>query len=215
MNLLITDRRRNLQSGNPGARAGRREVRPCQDRRSGRRAVVDERGDYSQPAAFVSSYSASGLRGLPGHGTPSDCVALGTTSGNGRRRPLRDQSRPNVGNGIWHSVPCCRATERAARMPRHRLQHTCPRRRAAVRHAGAVRGAALELLLPDASLCLVNVNLPQQPSGVAWTRSVRQYTAGSCRARTRWAASISGSPSSREPADEGTIGGRWSTTWCR
>jgi len=35
---------------------------------------------------------------------------------------------------------------------------------------------ALELLLPDASLRLVNVNLPQQPTGVAWTRvSVRQY----------------------------------------
>ena len=35
---------------------------------------------------------------------------------------------------------------------------------------------ALELLLAETSLRLVNVNVPQDPRGVAWTRvSVRQY----------------------------------------
>jgi 5'-nucleotidase len=34
----------------------------------------------------------------------------------------------------------------------------------------------LELLLPDASLQLVNVNLPPRPTGLCWTRlSIRHY----------------------------------------
>jgi len=112
------------------------------------------------------------------NGTPSDCVALGTHLWERVDVVLSGINLgPNVGNGIWHSGTVsaarqsvllgCRgiafSTPVTDEEPRFEMLEPFVER-------------ALELLLADTSLRLVNVNLPQRPTGVAWTRvSVRQY----------------------------------------
>jgi 5'-nucleotidase len=111
------------------------------------------------------------------NGTPSDCVALGTHLW-GRVDVVLSGINlgPNVGNGIWHSGTVAAARQSALlgcrgiafstpvtdEVPKFETLEPFVER-------------ALELLLPE-SLRLVNVNLPPNPRGVAWTSmSVRQY----------------------------------------
>lgn len=114
------------------------------------------------------------------NGTPADCVALGIDSWGGADMVLSGINLGyNLGNSVWHSGTLA-AAKQAALL--------------------AVRGAALstrtggsepdfprlepfvikviELLIGDDSLQLVNVNLPSEPTGLAWTRQAVQHYDG-------------------------------------
>ena len=127
------------------------------------------------------SYRRTPLRDFEAYrvnGTPSDCVALGTHLWERVDVVLSGINLgPNVGNGIWHSGTVS-AARQSVLLGCRGIAFSTPviddEPRFDTLEPFVER--ALELLLPDASLRLVNVNLPQQPSGVAWTRvSVRQY----------------------------------------
>ncbi len=111
------------------------------------------------------------------NGTPADCVALGAHQWGGVDVVLSGiNSGFNLGNGIWHSGTVAAAKQAtllgvqgialsapASAEPDFEPFKTWVRR-------------ALEILLPDRALSLVNVNIPRQPRGMVWTRvSVRKY----------------------------------------
>lgn len=112
------------------------------------------------------------------NGTPADCVALGTHLWEKVDVVLSGINLgPNLGNGIWHSGTVA-AAKQAALLGLRGIAFSTP-----VTDDEPAFDAlkpwvrqALEQILPRASLCLVNVNLPPRPEGLCWTRqSVRTY----------------------------------------
>src|SRR5262249_56206108 len=111
------------------------------------------------------------------NGTPSDCVAIGVYHWKQVDVVLSGLNIGyNLGNSIWHSGTVA-AAKQAALIGVRGVALSAP--------AGAepdfepfkpwIRRALLTLL-PDASLSLVNVNIPRQPRGIGWSRvSVRRY----------------------------------------
>ncbi|HUF12598.1 MAG TPA: 5'/3'-nucleotidase SurE [Longimicrobiales bacterium] len=118
------------------------------------------------------------LEGLRVNGTPADCVTLGCHMHEGIDVVLSGVNLgPNIGNAMWHSGTLAAAKQGALLGLRGIAVSTL--------HAGDepdferlrphIRDT-LALLLPLSHLSLLNVNLPDEPSGVAWTRqSVRHY----------------------------------------
>lgn len=112
------------------------------------------------------------------NGTPADCVALGIDSWGGADVVLSGINLgPNLGNATWHSGTLA-AAKQATLLGVRGIALSTP--------TGGVEPdfaalepfviQVLELLLPDESLRLVNVNFPQHPKGISWTRqSVRHY----------------------------------------
>jgi 5'-nucleotidase len=112
------------------------------------------------------------------NGTPADCVALGIDSWGGADIVLSGINLgPNLGNSIWHSGTLA-AAKQAALLGTRGVALSTP--------TGGTEPdftllepyviQVLELLLPDESLRLVNVNFPQHPRGICWARqSVRHY----------------------------------------
>jgi 5'/3'-nucleotidase len=112
------------------------------------------------------------------NGTPADCVALGANGWEQVDLVLSGINLgPNLGNAMWHSGTLA-AAKQAALLGLRGIAFSTPtggsepdfdRLRPWVRRV-------LELLIPETSLCLVNVNLPPEPTGLCWTRqSVRHY----------------------------------------
>jgi 5'-nucleotidase len=111
------------------------------------------------------------------NGTPADCVAIGVYHWEHVDVVLSGLNIGfNLGNSIWHSGTVA-AAKQAALIGVRGIAMSAP--------AGAepdfepfkpwIRRTLLTLL-PDASLPLVNVNLPRQPRGLVWSRvSVRRY----------------------------------------
>jgi 5'-nucleotidase len=132
---------------------------------------------HSRPLT-VRRTPIAGFEAYRVNGTPADCVALGT---NGWERVDLVLSGinlgPNLGNAMWHSGTLA-AAKQAALLGLRGIAFSTPtggsepdfaRLRPWVRRV-------LELLIPETSLCLVNVNLPAEPTGLCWTRqSVRHY----------------------------------------
>ncbi|HJU66504.1 MAG TPA: 5'/3'-nucleotidase SurE [Gemmatimonadaceae bacterium] len=112
------------------------------------------------------------------NGTPADCVALGIDSWGGADVVLSGINLgTNLGNAIWHSGTLA-AAKQAALLGTRGIALSTPTGKSEPDFAQLEPFVAqvLELLLPDESLRLVNVNLPQQPTGLYWTRqSVRHY----------------------------------------
>jgi 5'-nucleotidase len=149
------------------------------------RIVAPDVEQSSMSAAITStrplSYKRTAIEGFEAYrvnGTPADCVALGTH--------LWDRSDvvlsginlgPNLGNGLWHSGTLA-AARQSVLLGCRGVAFSTP-----VTDDQPDFGplepfvaGALELILPDPSLRLVNVNLPPEPKGMQWTRqSVRQY----------------------------------------
>lgn len=112
------------------------------------------------------------------NGTPADCVALGTTNWEKVDLVLSGINLGlNIGNGMWHSGTLA-AAKQAALFGLRGIAFSAP----AVddepdyEHIMPYLEKVLDLLLGLPQLQLINVNFPQQPQGIQWTRqSVRHY----------------------------------------
>ncbi len=112
------------------------------------------------------------------NGTPADCVALGAHNWHSVDLVLSGINLGlNLGNSCWHSGTLA-AAKQAALLGLRGLAFSAPASRGE-RDLVTLEpyvAEVLELLLEEPDLCLVNVNLPEEPSGLWWTRqSVRQY----------------------------------------
>jgi 5'-nucleotidase len=112
------------------------------------------------------------------NGTPADCVALGLDIWERVDVVLSGINLgPNLGNSMWHSGTLA-AAKQAALLGCRGIALSTPTGGGEPDFARLAPYVArvLELLLPDASLALVNVNFPVEPTGLRWTRqSVRHY----------------------------------------
>lgn len=112
------------------------------------------------------------------NGTPADCVALGTHHWEKVDVVLSGVNLgTNLGNAIWHSGTLA-AAKQAVLFGARGIAFSTPSTDAEP-DFDTLRpwvDRVLRLLLPDPRLTLVNVNLPQEPKGLRWTRqSVRHY----------------------------------------
>jgi 5'-nucleotidase len=112
------------------------------------------------------------------NGTPADCVAIGIDSWGGADVVLSGINLGyNLGNSIWHSGTCA-AAKQAALLGCRGIAlsaSTGGTEPDFVRLEPFVK-RVLELLLPDESQRLVNVNFPQEPTGLCWAQqAVRHY----------------------------------------
>src|SRR6058998_2779566 len=113
------------------------------------------------------------------NGTPADCVALGMHRWGHVDLVLSGINLGlNLGNSCWHSGTLAAAKQAALLGSRGIAFSTNvsdnhePDFSALEPHVAKV----LDLLMPNRTLCLVNVNLPEKPKGIRWTRqSVRHY----------------------------------------
>ncbi len=112
------------------------------------------------------------------NGTPADCVALGVELWKEVDVVLSGINLgPNLGNSMWHSGTLS-AAKQAALLGLQGIALSTPVRGSEPDFARLEPFVArvLELLLPERSLCLVNVNFPPEPAGLMWARqSVRHY----------------------------------------
>jgi 5'-nucleotidase len=113
------------------------------------------------------------------NGTPADCVALGTHHWQRIDLVLSGINLGlNLGNSCWHSGTLAAAKQAALLGLRGIAISTAvsdkeePNFFALEPYVAKV----LDLLLEEKTMPLVNVNLPQKPRGIRWTRqSVRHY----------------------------------------
>ena len=127
------------------------------------------------------SYRRTNLPGLEAFrvdGTPADCVAVGFSVWGGIDVVLSGINLGlNLGNSMWHSGTLAGAKQ-AALMGARGIALSAPTSEAEpdFEHLKPHVAEVLRLLLPDATLKLVNVNFPNDPHGREWTRqSVRRY----------------------------------------
>jgi 5'-nucleotidase len=112
------------------------------------------------------------------NGTPADCVALGSHHWDTVDVVLSGINLgPNIGNGMWHSGTLA-AAKQAALLGIKGIALSTPVTEEVPdfeRLAPFVE-RVLEILIPDDTLELVNVNFPDDPQGLCWTcQSVRHY----------------------------------------
>lgn len=112
------------------------------------------------------------------NGTPADCVALGAYNWDKVDVVLSGVNLgANLGNAVWHSGTLA-AAKQAALLGMRGMALSAPVTRDEPDFAVLrpwIR-QVLEVLLKDPTLTLVNVNFPEEPRGMCWTRqSVRHY----------------------------------------
>ena len=113
------------------------------------------------------------------NGTPADCVALGTH--HWQRIDLvlsRINLGLNLGNSCWHSGTLAAAKQAALLGLRGIAISTAVSDKEEPNFSALEPYVAkvIDLLLEEKTMPLVNVNLPQKPRGIRWTRqSVRHY----------------------------------------
>jgi 5'-nucleotidase len=127
------------------------------------------------------SYRRTPIKGFEAYrvnGTPADCVALGAHHWDRVDVVLSGINLgPNIGNGMWHSGTLA-AAKQAALLGIRGIALSTPVRESEPDFSRLEPYVArvLELLLNDPHLPLVNVNFPENPRGLCWTRqSVRHY----------------------------------------
>jgi 5'-nucleotidase len=113
------------------------------------------------------------------NGTPADCVALGTHLWQRIDLVLSGINLGlNLGNSCWHSGTLAAAKQAALLSLRGIAFSTAvsDRQEPDFSVLEPYVGKVLDLLLEEKTMALVNVNLPQKPRGIRWTRqSVRHY----------------------------------------
>ena len=132
---------------------------------------------HSRPLR-VRATKVDSTEGLSVNGTPADCVALGCYMYTDIEVVLSGVNLgPNIGNAMWHSGTLAGAKQAALLGLRGIALSTFvakgePDFDALRPHLRAV----LAELLPMSTMSLLNVNLPANPRGIAWSRqSVRYY----------------------------------------
>lgn len=134
---------------------------------------------HSRPLSYRKSpVTFEGMDAYRVNGTPADCVALGT-----HIHPRTDlvlsgiNMGPNLGNSIWHSGTLA-AARQAVMLGIKGIAFSTPVGRTEPdfdRLAVHVR-EVLDILIGHAGFGLYNVNFPEHPKGIRWTRqSIRFY----------------------------------------
>lgn len=112
------------------------------------------------------------------NGTPADCVALGLDYWKGAQIVLSGINLgSNLGNATWHSGTLA-AAKQAVLLGCRGIALSTPTGGTEPDFAALAPyvTSVIELLLSAETLRLVNVNFPQQPKGIRWTRmAVRSY----------------------------------------
>jgi 5'-nucleotidase len=113
------------------------------------------------------------------NGTPADCVALGTHHWGDVDLVLSGINLgPNLGNAVWHSGTLAAAKQAALLGMRGIAFSTSvsETKEPDFMKLEPYVEKVLDLLLEDKSMYLVNVNLPEKPKGIRWTRlAIGQY----------------------------------------
>jgi len=112
------------------------------------------------------------------NGTPADCVALGAFLWKDVDVVLSGINLgPNIGNSTWHSGTLA-AAKQATLLGLRGIAFSTPVHgdETDFKRLAPYVERVLDVLLRDSTLKLVNVNLPENPKGLRWTRqSVRHY----------------------------------------
>src|SRR5881227_3576034 len=113
------------------------------------------------------------------NGTPADCVALGMHRWGHVDVVLSGINLGlNLGNSCWHSGTLAAAKQAALLGPRG-IAISAPvsdSREPNFAELEPYVSKVIDLLLAEEKMSLVNVNLPEKPKGIRWTRqSIRQY----------------------------------------
>ncbi|HEX4696340.1 MAG TPA: 5'/3'-nucleotidase SurE [Candidatus Udaeobacter sp.] len=113
------------------------------------------------------------------NGTPADCVALGMHKWGHVDLVLSGINLGlNLGNAVWHSGTLAAAKQAALLGARGIAFSTnvSDNREPDFSTLEPYVAKVLDLLMARKTLCLINVNLPEKPKGIRWTRqSVRHY----------------------------------------
>jgi 5'-nucleotidase len=135
----------------------------------------------SRPLGYRRSTFPAGVEAWRVNGTPADCVALGVHHWSEVDLVLSGINiGTNLGNGLWHSGTLAAAKQAtlfglrgiALSTPSTAPGGEDPDFEALEPHVERVLGA----LIPLKAARLLNVNLPANPRGMAWTRqAVRHY----------------------------------------
>jgi 5'-nucleotidase len=132
----------------------------------------------SRPLFYRKSPIAFGdLEAYRVNGTPADCVALGSHLGKTDVVLSGINMGLNLGNSMWHSGTLAGAKQ-AVLLGMKGIALSAPvgKTEPDFSKLEPFVEKALALLLKNPNLSLVNVNFPENPHGVKWTRqSVRQY----------------------------------------
>src|SRR5262245_16445486 len=130
----------------------------------------------SRPLSYRATH-ISNLTAYRVNGTPADCVALGAYHWEKVDVVLSGLNLGlNLGNAIWHSGTLA-AAKQAALLGIRGIALSIPAGiEAEVEYLKPWIRRALDVLLTESRLPLVNVNFPREPRGLLWTRaSVRRY----------------------------------------
>jgi 5'-nucleotidase len=165
----------------------------------------------SRPLSYRRTPLPGGFEAYRVNGTPADCVALGAHHWDKVDVVLSGVNLgSNLGNAMWHSGTLA-AAKQAALLGLRGIALSAPVTKDEPDFARLEPWVerVLALLLPEKDPPLLNVNFPQEPRGIRWTRqSVRHYDGkvvpgqDPMGRRIFWFTVVP-----LEPADEGTD--RW------
>src|SRR6059036_2505761 len=133
----------------------------------------------SRPLRYRRTPLPGGFEAYRVNGTPADCVALGTYLWERVNLVLSGINLgPNLGSSCWHSGTLA-AAKQAALLGLRGIAISTEFSDKQEPNFSALEpyvAKVLDLLFEEKAMSLVNVNLPQKPRGIRWTRqSVRQY----------------------------------------
>jgi 5'-nucleotidase len=132
----------------------------------------------SRPLSYRRTPQLGEIEAYRVNGTPADCVALGIHNWSAVDLVLSGINLGvNMGNGIWHSGTLA-AAKQATLFGIRGIAFSTPTRGEEPNWAALEPHVerVLNTLLADDRWALVNVNLPESPKGMTWTRqAVRHY----------------------------------------
>lgn len=134
---------------------------------------------HSRPLSYKKSpIEFKGIEAYRVNGTPADCVALGTHLWTNTDVVLSGINMgPNLGNSMWHSGTLA-AAKQAVLFGIRGIALSTPvgKTEPDFKRLAPYVEQTLEMLLKENTLALYNVNFPENPTGISWTRqSVRLY----------------------------------------
>lgn len=134
---------------------------------------------HSRPLSYKKSpLEFEGIDAYRVNGTPADCVALGTHLWTNTDVVLSGINMgPNLGNSMWHSGTLA-AAKQAVLFGIRGIALSTPvgKTEPDFKALQPFVEKTLELLLQNPELSLYNVNFPEKPKEIRWTRqSVRLY----------------------------------------